>query len=101
MRTAALLLILLIGLAGAQFEKEDAAMAACEKSCCTGSGGNWSNDTGYCLLSAYPKSYVSCEDACFANATGSISSKAPRTDICCAPTAMLGMIGVAAFVMRR
>ncbi len=100
MKLVVMLLLLLVSAASAQFEKEDAAMAACEKNCCLSNGGNWSNDTAYCQLSSYPKSYVSCEDACFSNATGSITSKAPRTDLCCAPAAMLGFICVGALIVK-
>ncbi len=100
MRTA-LLLLLAIGLASAQFEKDDAALVACEKGCCLGSGGNWSNDSASCAIATYPKAYVDCESACFANVTGSIQSKAPRSDFCCAPAAVLGMIGIAALLIRE
>lgn len=96
---AVLFLLLLACAASAQFEKSDAELARCERSCCESAGGNWS--AGACAMSVYTSGYNACEDRCLENATGSIRGSAPGTSFCCAPGAILGVIGVCAFLIRR
>ena len=96
MRALLLLLVLGSGAAFAQFEKADAELLRCERSCCESAGGNWS---GSCSMTVYTSDYNSCEDRCLENATGAISGSAPRPDFCCAPAFLL--LAIAGFAVLR
>ncbi|MCI0503154.1 hypothetical protein L0Y65_00415 [Candidatus Micrarchaeota archaeon] len=95
-----LLLILIAGLASAQFEDTDAKLAQCQRDCCSRMNGSWDDSLGECGVGAADyNAYYRCRNECSEIASRDYGAMGGGAGICCAPAFFL--LGLALAFARQ
>jgi hypothetical protein len=93
-------LIILLGLASAQFEGTESRLSGCQENCCVASGGAWDAASQDCIITGMgDNSYHDCGGSCLETAGRELESRGAGLNLCCAPGFIL--FGAAAALMRR
>jgi hypothetical protein len=85
-----ILVLLIAGLAAAQFEESDVKLAQCQQGCCARMNGDWDEGVQDCSVAAADyNSYYKCRNECVEIASQDYGAMGGGSGICCAPALVL------------
>jgi hypothetical protein len=86
----AVFLVIILGLACAQFEDTEGKLSRCQEDCCAASGGAWDGASQDCIISGMgDNSYHDCGGSCLEIAGRELESRGAGLNLCCAPAFLL------------
>ena len=90
----AVLLLLLGGLAAAQFEATEENLALCQKGCCERQNGTWDDNAAECAIEGGNYvDYSRCDNECLIIASRDYNAAASGAG-CCAPALVLATLAM-------